>query len=94
MGYNAFFVTKPDLAGGFGLQRQRQPLAAPFGAFGLRHGAAAGVVAPDLADALRAQSLQPLVEFFAAETEGLQVGSVTQRDHAVADMAEKLWTGF
>ncbi len=36
------------------LQCLSQPLAAPLGAFGLGHGAAAGIVAPDFTDALRA----------------------------------------
>ena len=50
-------------------------------------------MAPHIADALRAQILKPLVEFFAAQAEGLQVSAVTQRDDAVANMAEKLRIG-
>src|SRR5688572_25814149 len=61
-----------------------QPVLAPLQRGLLRQDAARGVVRVALADALRAELRQQLVELLSAEVEGLGVGAVAQPEHAVA----------
>ena len=75
---------------GGALQRLAQPLPAPACAFFFWHRPRAGVVAPHLAQTLRAQVGQAFVKFFATKAEGLQVGAVAQGDHTVFDVTQKL----
>src|SRR3569832_170750 len=65
-----------------------QPFAAPGGCqrFGLRPFAC--IVDPDVADAVRAQPLQALVEAAPAVGERLAIAAVAQCDHAIANVAE------
>src|SRR5438552_11040427 len=67
---------------------QRDPAGHPRHRDFLGHGACAGVVQHDLADAPRSQLGEDRVETLAAVAEGFGVGPVTERDNAVLHAGE------
>src|SRR5712664_3406457 len=66
----------------------RNPAGHPGHGDFLRHGARAGIVQHDLADAPRSPLGEDRVETLAAVAESFGIGPVTERDHAVLHVGE------
>src|SRR5512146_1905005 len=70
------------------LPRKFKPLFAPLARHLLRQHPGGSVVLDPLADALRAELGEQLLEALTAEVDGLGVGPVAQPEHAVAQLRQ------